>query len=126
MSYKLFLDDFREVRQAAQYMFPRIGSNNNLYNEDGWIVAKNYDEFTDIILKNGIPDLISYDHDLADEHYIACDKGENRDDYKEKTGLDCAKWMLEFCKSLNKDHPPYFIHSMNPIGTENIRKLLKL
>ena len=33
-----------------------------------WDVVRNYNEFTEYILKNGIPDLISFDHDLGEEH----------------------------------------------------------
>ena len=35
-----------------------------------WVVVKNYDEFTEYIEKNGIPDYISFEHDLAPEHTI--------------------------------------------------------
>ena len=41
------------------------------------------------------------------------------------TGYDCAKWLVEYCMDNDKDIPPYGIQSANPVGKENIDKLLK-
>ena len=65
-----------------------------------WVVC--YLQFTQWISKNGLPDLISFDHDLAPEHYTPekyWNDYEASKDYQEKkallfqdkTGLDCAK-----------------------------------
>jgi hypothetical protein len=44
--------------------------------------------------------------------------------FKEKTGYHCAKWLLEYCMDNSLDIPKVvFIHSMNPIGGENIKSL---
>ncbi|HEY6437610.1 MAG TPA: cyclic-phosphate processing receiver domain-containing protein, partial [Ignavibacteriaceae bacterium] len=44
-----------------------------------------------------------------------------------KTGYDFAKWLVDF--DLDTDTMPedfkFTIHSKNPIGSENIRKLLE-
>lgn len=77
-----------------------------------WNVVRDYDEFIDFIIKNGLPDLISFDHDLADVHY------------NPNTHYDCAKWLIEYCLDNNKSFPKYLVHSMNPVGTENILSLL--
>jgi predicted 3-demethylubiquinone-9 3-methyltransferase (glyoxalase superfamily) len=71
-----------------------------------WNVVRNYDEFVEYISKNGIPDLISFDHDLAQEHMddyykqlmVEGFQHPNYGQYKEKTGLDCARWLVEHCQ----------------------------
>lgn len=127
---KLFLDDMRDVKDACYYV-----SNPKIYWEDGWDVVRNYNEFIKYIERNGLPDLISFDHDLADEHYndLFSDKNWVKDDvnvelaydeYKEKTGLECAKWLVDFCLDNNKKLPDYIVHSANPIGKKNIESFL--
>ena len=44
--------------------------------------------------------------------------------YVEKTGYDCAKWLVEYCIDNNKSLPKYAIQSANPVGKENINSLL--
>jgi hypothetical protein len=51
--------------------------------------------------------------------------GEEDQNTKEKTGTDCAKWLAYYCILNGFDIPRYFIHSMNPIGTERIANILK-
>jgi hypothetical protein len=41
-----------------------------------------------------------------------------------KTGLDCAKFLVEYCLD-NQIHKINFqVHSQNPVGKENIESLL--
>ena len=129
---KIFLDDVREPYMCANYMYHRIGVLNPVYLED-WFVVRNYDEFVDAITKH-IDEIeyVSFDHDLSDEHY---DPSMNDNDdlrynnlyneFKEKTGYECAKWMLDFYKEKGKELPFIFVHSMNPIGTQNIINVFK-
>lgn len=124
MSYKLFLDDVRNVKDVVTYMHLRIGDKNPIYLEDNWLIAKCYEDFVDIIQEKGIPEFVSYDHDLALDHYIDGDMGFVGEGYKEKTGYDCAKWLVEYCKSKGIKHPSYAVHSMNPVGTQNIKNYL--
>jgi hypothetical protein len=63
MSYNLFLDDYRMPKDAFAYMHLKI------YLDVEWIVVRNYQAFISLIEGKGIPDMISFDHDLADEHY---------------------------------------------------------
>lgn len=65
--------------------------------------------------------MISFDHDLADEHYWKQNTGE----FVEKTGYDCVKWLIEYCMDNDVDLPKFYCHSMNPVGKENIERLLK-
>lgn len=114
MSYNLFLDDFREPEDAFNH------TNNQLY-LIGWVIVRNYDEFVKTIEEKGIPEMMSLDHDLADEHY---ESQQEYSEYKEKTGYDCAKWLINYCIDNKKELPAtILIHSMNPAGSLNIKSL---
>ncbi len=122
----LFLDDFRMPSDAFNYMY------NPEYLKLEWDIVRNYDEFVAYIEKNGMPDLISFDHDLADEHYTPPEYWESYEkskqyqesqNYKEKTGFDCAKWIVDYCMDNNVGLPKIYIHSMNPVGSDNIKNL---
>ena len=109
--YNLFLDDYRQP--------------SYLKDTKTWTLVKNYSQFVDIIKKRGLPRLISFDHDLSFEHYTDITERINYNDYKEKTGYDCAKWLMEYCNENKLLLPDYQVHSMNPVGKENIIKLLE-
>lgn len=118
--YRLFLDDIRTPASTFSYI------NNPIYKEK-WVIVRSYDEFVSYISENGMPSLISFDHDLADMHYIMTDMITD-DDYDimtEKTGYHCAKWLIGYCMDNQVSPPDYLIHSMNPIGTTNIRYLIE-
>ena len=120
-TYNLFLDDIINPKDCCQYM-----SNPKFYLHNEFVIVRNYDEFVSFIKKNGLPNIISFDHDLGDLDYSS-DAHEDTDDYgnsygifQEKTGMDCAKWLVDFCMNTRKDIPDYIIHSMNPVGGKNI------
>jgi hypothetical protein len=119
---KLFLDDERLPRDVTWIDLP-LGP---------WVVVRSYAEFTRLIEKDGLPDHISFDHDLGLEHYQAYEKACSvpvpapppYDSFKEKTGYHCARWLVDYCI----DHgwlalPSYTIHSKNVIGEGNIEAL---
>ena len=54
-------------------------------------------------------DFISFDHDLG--------VGLN--------GYDCAKYLVEWLNTHNKDIPDYHVHSMNVVGAERIRNIIE-
>jgi hypothetical protein len=110
----LFLDDIRNPPHAFGY------TKELMFLERQWVIVRNYNEFKNYIEKNGLPKLISFDHDLADTFY----ETEESDGHKEKTGLDCAKWLIDYCLDNNLKCPEYYCHSMNPVGKENILNLL--
>lgn len=124
----LFLDDIRVPSDVSHYVI-----NPNLkkfYSESEFDIVRSYNEFVEYIVDNGVPDLISFDHDLADEHYhpsmySGSDQyNKNYDQFKEKTGFDCAKFLIEYCMDNEVELPEYLVHSMNPVGSQNIRSLL--
>jgi hypothetical protein len=112
----LFLDDIRIPNDAFLY------TKNPIYNKD-WDVVRNYQEFVDYINKNGMPKFISFDHDLADEHYLSLSESK-RDNYKEKTGYECAMWLVDYCLDNSVELPDFLVHSMNPVGKIRIESLL--
>lgn len=130
MSYKLFLDDYRIPLDCIPYMHQRIGKMNPIYLEKDWVIVKDHDAFVKHITKYGLPEIVSFDHDLADEHYATEANWDNYTEwvesqkFKEKTGYDCAKWLIDYCMEHNQNLPFFIVHSMNPSGTENILSLL--
>jgi hypothetical protein len=118
--YNLYLDDFR---------FPHHTFNTN---DSEWVIVRSYKEFVKKIESDGLPSFISFDHDLAHEHYrpsMYAEDGHYSKYYKdgtftEKTGYDCAQWLIEYCMDRNLDVPEFFVHSANPVGSANIRDLL--
>jgi len=121
--HKLYLDDIRKPKT------------------EGWTIIRNYSEFVHHITIFGIPDEISFDHDLGDsaiEEYYSNVEKNNKLDYdhiSEKTGYDCAKYVVEKFYLENPDRenmkmgqkstseirfPTITVHSANPIGAQNI------
>lgn len=121
------MDDFRNPIDCINYMRLRV-DDSAMYSREKWIVVRNYEEFVNYITNKGLPYLISFDHDLADEHYDPSMYSGNYDDvaknFKEKTGMDCAKWLVDYCLDNEKQLPKFVVHSMNPAGTKNISSLL--
>ncbi|WP_300685688.1 cyclic-phosphate processing receiver domain-containing protein [Chryseobacterium sp.] len=111
----LFLDDIRYPVEAYQYTKQEIFLRND------WHIVRNYEQFVNSILEKGLPEMISFDHDLADNHNL----NQDTQQYGEKTGYDCAKWLIEYCMDHYLDLPKFYCHSMNPVGKENIQSLLK-
>lgn len=98
MAIKLWLDDIRNPEVQTQ--------------EADWIWAKTPEDFKSFIIHFGIPDVVSFDHDLGE-----CE-----------TGYDLVKWMVNYMEENCLQLPvnfEYRVHSANPVGAENIRKYLE-
>jgi len=122
----LFIDDFRIPQDAFNYTW------NSDYLKLKWDIVRSYDEYVKYIEKNGMPDMISFDHDLADEHYTPPEYWDNYEKskeyqekqvYMEKTGFDCAKWLVDYCMDNKVSLPLILIHSKNTVGADNIKNL---
>lgn len=111
----LFLDDIRYPIEAYHY------TKQDIFLRNDWHIVRSYKQFVSWILEKGLPEMISFDHDLADEDYLKKDSL----DLAEKTGYDCAKWLIEYCMDNELDLPKFYSHSMNPVGKENILNLLE-
>ena len=86
---RLFLDDLRPI-------------------PNGYIGIRSYTEFVAYITDKGLPDFISFDHDLG----------------LEESGYDCAKWLVNYCLDYDLRLPQFNVHSQNPVGKINILSLL--
>jgi hypothetical protein len=95
------------------------------YEKDEVVWVKNYNQFVEWINTNGLPDMICFDHDLADIREIPNSTLVLASDWnEEKTGYDCAKWLVEYCMDNNLKLPDWEIQSANPVGRDNINGLL--
>ena len=113
---KLFLDDIRVPYDVFKTTINPIFENN-----EDWVVVRDYHQFVNYITKFGLPDFISFDHDLSYDHYLE----ENQSDIEyvklnEKTGYDAAKWLINYCVENELHLPKFYVHSANPVGKQNI------
>ena len=118
--YNLFLDDMRNPRDCFSYI------KRPVYLMDDWVVVRNYEEFVKKVTDDGMPVVVSFDHDLADFHYGVQDHIDQ--DYydlcEERTGYHCAQWLINYCMDNNEELPlVILIHSMNGVGARNIQSL---
>lgn len=123
MSYTLFLDDIRHPFEVSWVEIPQL---------DAVFTVRSYNAFVKHIEFNGLPKFVCFDHDLADEHYAVMeeensytyDDGDLKKTFNygtEKTGYDCAKWLVDYCAEKGLKFPRYVVHSMNPAGKERIQ-----
>lgn len=120
--YWLFLDDLRKPLDVKWIVMPVCA----------WTTVRDYEAFIKIITERGLPEHVSFDHDIRPGHYdvaIMLDAGDIIDyqyDYSrmEKTGYHCAQWLVSYCMDHHLPLPPYTVHSMNPVGAANIESLL--
>ena len=95
-----------------------------------WTIVRSYKQFVETILQKGIPNIVSFDHDLGPDHYKEFhqawygNKVLNYNSMGEKTGFHCAKWLIEYCMDKKLPLPTCYIHTQNPIGKQNIQSLL--
>jgi len=123
MKQKIYLDDVRTPVNAD------------------WVVVRSYDEFVKKVTELGLEniEIISLDHDLGDtamhEYFNNVSPNYTLDysNIKEKTGMDCAKWIVNYYydnyvdlisrnnkKIIGITFPKVYTHSANPIGSANI------
>lgn len=129
MKTNLFLDDIRHPYDAFKH------TQETMFLQWEWVVVKNFAEFTNWIRRNGVPDFVSFDHDLHDLHYtppkywndLEVSKAfqQERGYGDEPTGKECAVWLVSHCHSVGKPLPKWYCHSQNPIGRERIEGVLR-
>jgi hypothetical protein len=115
----LFLDDIRNPQDAFAY------THQEVFMEEHWEIVRSFEQFIDWIETNGLPDFVSFDHDLADVHSADYNSIKSVDEYKEKTGYDCALWMVNYCMDNRLKCPAFYCHSMNLVGRDKIFGLLE-
>jgi hypothetical protein len=96
--------------------------------EGEWEVVRNYDEFIAHIKMNGLEkyEVISLDHDLGEgamvEYYTNVKPNYELDYTRipEKTGMDCARYLVAEAMDKKIPLPTIYVHSANPIGAANM------
>lgn len=89
--YKMFLDDIRNSP------------------DDTWVIVRSSREAIDYIQQNGLPDFISFDHDLGGDD----------------TAMVFLYYLVNNICNSSDDPPKYKIHSANPIGSKNIEAFME-
>ena len=130
----IFLDDCRFPDEAnCSFTFTRLSELSGIDNED-WIIVRSVEEFKQALELHGMPDNVSFDHDLdygkenvhIKEYFRACEQNRPLNRYVLKnTGLEAAQALIEFCKKNGLTLPKYFIHSANHLGADDILNELK-
>jgi hypothetical protein len=128
---KLFLDDIR-MPDAAFIYEERI----KLIDKSGiqnceWHIVRNYEDFCEFIDTFGIPEAVSFDHDLTMEfmrHYYDVTSKTGVIEYgnlKTKSGKHCAEYFVDKWRESGKPDVKVYIHSANRWGQIEIKKVLK-
>ena len=99
---KIFLDDLR---------FPEYVN----WSRSECIIVRSYSDFEKVIIRNGCPEFISFDHDL----------GINTDG-SEQTGMNCATLLvsMDLDNLIDIRNLKFQVHSANPVGKANIEGYL--
>lgn len=108
----VWIDDIRDPNEPKWKNW--IKRNSPIPDPDDIHWVKSYNEFVNWVEKFGRPNCICFDHDLGDIG-----------DHQEKTGYDCAKYMVEWCMDNVVKFPEYAIQSDNTPGRENISKYIE-
>lgn len=107
--FLLWLDDRRNpFEKDWQVWLCKYGPLAQPY-ETVWVTT--YIEFVDWIKASGLPDAVCFDNDIAD--FTGPGGAELR-------GVDCCKWLVEYCLDNNLELPKYAIQSSNYNGREYI------
>lgn len=93
-----------------------------------WIVVRNYEQFVDTVTYHGLENIevISLDHDLGPSAMqewhsnVYHNYTLNYNNITEKTGMDCAKWLVEQWLD-GKPAVDVVIHSANAVGSANMQ-----
>jgi hypothetical protein len=95
---KFYLDDYRDPDETY----------HDTKNVD-WVVVRSYADAVDWVRANGIPEFISFDHDLGTD----------------ESGDTFAKFLIDSHLDGTHKFPVNFdfkVHSANPVGAANIEK----
>ena len=130
MSYKLFLDDFRQPRDAQLSGSTQMLLEASETDGSDWLVVRTYDDFIKTIEDKGMPEMISFDHDLTPTHMKIYMQSADRNSLNynaigmDKTGYHCAMVFEECWMEMDKPKVKVYIHTANHIGARNIKQVL--
>ncbi len=90
--YALFIDDERDPTKSRN-----------------WISARTSTEAFHVIMTRGIPEFISFDHDLGGDD----------------TSMIFLRKFIDYLITRGiKTFPDYYVHSQNPVGSKNLEGLI--
>jgi hypothetical protein len=123
---RLFLDDWRIPRDCAAYMWQRKADCREYH--EGWEIARSFGQFAKCIDSMGVPDLVSLDYDLADVEELKAsldiEEWFSLDLNRAYNGADCLSYLIDRCRKDGKPLPEIYIHSANPDGCEEMKKMI--
>ena len=112
--YVIFLDDERFPHEAATW----CNLPASFFDPTQVVICRNMHDVQHTVAEKGMPEMISFDHDLGDEP---------------ETGYDIAKWLCNL-DAVNieaglfgfrfSDTFQFAVHSKNPIGAKNIKEYM--
>lgn len=107
----LWLDDIRDPNAGCPdtlMMYTWREYKLKRFSDEKLVWVKTYKEFVDAI-KTEFPKAISFDNDLG----------------QKLEGVDCAKWLFQYCIDNNLEMPYIAVHSANPICAREIYAILE-
>ena len=116
----IFLDDTRNPYDVFLQTINPLYEHNHT-----WEIIRDYDQFISFIINNGVPELISFDHDLDQSHYLPINQ--TNIDYNNmeiKCGYHCLEWLINYCEDKKINLPEILIHSQNMEGKRNMERLI--
>lgn len=119
-NWGLVLDDTRTIDESLA-----ISKITCFKEEFEFFLAKNFQEFQQIIEERGCPTVVSFDHDLGLDETEQLSSGIFLASWAEKSGLTCAKWLVEYCHENKIRFPTWYVHSANPVGKHNIKSYIE-
>lgn len=125
----IWLDDKRDPYENKEGLVPEI-----IIEKFDIIWIKTANEFFNYILKviNKTvkqPDIIFFDHDLSEDHYVPKEywvdyniskEYQLNNPSKNPTGEDCLSFLINNYKENNIKLPKCVVHSANPVGKNKI------
>ena len=91
----VFLDGYRLPSDVSW-----MKEDSRVYTFDEWIIIRDYEEFVSYIDTIGVPRVISFGYNLLS---------------KDKTGYNCAEYLIEYCSRYDLMPPVQLCHSTNKI-----------
>lgn len=125
MKYNLFIDDERFPNNEFEIYSAYKLTGDRRYITEEWVIVRDFGEFVKTIEENGVPQMISFDHDLKDDHYYHYRTFTLLTGYidytvVEGTGQECAKWLTNYLLENDLECPTILIHTQNTVGAKNI------
>lgn len=115
----LWVDDRRDplvyLKKKEEPGKETLSTNLNFYKDllkkynPNFTWVKSFEEFKNHIIKNGIPDFVSFDRDLGK----GLPNGEN-----------CAEWLVQYCGENGFNLPKFYAHTANRPGKIRINNIM--